>query len=279
MSICLLSLIVPRPDVLGQIFLFSSHTSVPISIIYNISFLFYPVIITYCVDASQSSSLPNTSTTSSASVDHRATDGSTTNKYHQRKTDPTAQLSGHALDEHSHHHSHHHHHHHPHRLAPQQQQPHYTLDDVPRLAEYSAGVYASSAAEHAHFRTYYTDYYVTEIGAGRFDGLPTMAQIDAAEENARTTAVAAAAAAAAAAGAQAAAASRLLGANSGAAVALSAIQRKLHQQGGRMQPSQQRYGRTDASALNASGGTAASGALQVPTGRDNKKYGWFYIEI
>ncbi|XP_017130331.1 RNA-binding protein 5 isoform X1 [Drosophila elegans] len=39
----------------------------------------------------------------------------------------------------------------------------YTLADVPRLAEYSASVYASNPVEHAHYVQYYTDYYTTEI--------------------------------------------------------------------------------------------------------------------
>ncbi|KAH8293285.1 hypothetical protein KR018_007162, partial [Drosophila ironensis] len=65
----------------------------------------------------------------------------------------------------------------------------YTVADVPRLADYSAGLYATSAAEHAHFFQYYKDYYMAEISKGQTD-------------------------------------SNLTEANSGAAVALSAMQRK-----------------------------------------------------
>ncbi|XP_017107331.2 RNA-binding protein 5-A-like isoform X1 [Drosophila bipectinata] len=65
----------------------------------------------------------------------------------------------------------------------------YTLADVPRLAEYSASLYASNPAEHAHYVQYYTDYYTTEIKKKKGDTQVTEA-------------------------------------NSGAAVALSAIQRK-----------------------------------------------------
>lgn len=75
----------------------------------------------------------------------------------------------------------------------------YTLNDVPRLAEYSAGVYAQTKAEHDFYFKYYTDYYTEQINNGLFADLPTMSQIGGT-------------------------------ANSGAAVALSAIQRKQKQQ-------------------------------------------------
>ncbi|XP_026844884.1 RNA-binding protein 5-B-like isoform X1 [Drosophila persimilis] len=66
----------------------------------------------------------------------------------------------------------------------------YTLADVPRLAEYSASLYASNPEEQAHYVQYYTDYYTAEIAkSGPSDP-------------------------------------QLTEANSGAAVALSAIQRK-----------------------------------------------------
>lgn len=65
----------------------------------------------------------------------------------------------------------------------------YTLADVPRLAEYSASLYASNPAEHAHYVQYYTDFYTAEIS--KKSGDPQLTE-----------------------------------ANSGAAVALSAIQRK-----------------------------------------------------
>ncbi|XP_055375070.1 RNA-binding protein 5-like [Condylostylus longicornis] len=73
----------------------------------------------------------------------------------------------------------------------------YTLADVPRLAEYSASMYASSAAEKEHYIKYYTNYYIAEISKGQYGNLPTMHQLGETS------------------------------ANSGAAVALSAIQRKL----------------------------------------------------
>lgn len=75
----------------------------------------------------------------------------------------------------------------------------YTLADVPRLAEYSAGVYAQTTAEHEYYYKYYTDFYVEQINNGQFSNLPTMNQIGDT-------------------------------ANSGAAVALSAMQRKQQKQ-------------------------------------------------
>ncbi|XP_002064909.3 RNA-binding protein 5-A [Drosophila willistoni] len=66
----------------------------------------------------------------------------------------------------------------------------HTLADVPQLAEYSATLYASNPAEKAQYLQYYTDYYTTEITKGNRIG------------------------------------SQLTEANSGAAVALEAIQRK-----------------------------------------------------
>ncbi|KAH8350544.1 hypothetical protein KR067_006962, partial [Drosophila pandora] len=39
----------------------------------------------------------------------------------------------------------------------------YTMADVPRLAEYSASLYATNPAEHTYFVQYYTDYYTAEI--------------------------------------------------------------------------------------------------------------------
>lgn len=112
----------------------------------------------------------------------------------------------------------------------------YTLADVPRLAEYSASVYAQTPAEHDYYYKYYTDYYKEQIKNGMFANLPTMSQLGET-------------------------------ANSGAAVALSAIQRKLKQQ----------YGQTTAptsSAATAATPTAAATTppLQVPNGTDNKRY-------
>lgn len=39
----------------------------------------------------------------------------------------------------------------------------YTLSDVPRLAEYSASIYASNPTEHEHYMKFYTNYYITQI--------------------------------------------------------------------------------------------------------------------
>lgn len=97
----------------------------------------------------------------------------------------------------------------------------YTLADVPRLAEYSASVYASTAAEHDHYFKYYTEFYVGQITKGQYASLPTMSQIGET-------------------------------ANSGAAVAMSAIQRK-----------QKQY---------KTSGSATQSAAKIPNGMDNKKY-------
>lgn len=103
----------------------------------------------------------------------------------------------------------------------------YTLADVPRLAEYSASVYAKTAAEQEYYYKYYTDYYTEEINSGQFGNIPTMSQIGET-------------------------------ANSGAAVALSAIQRKQHKQ----------YEKISQAQTVA----AAPTVLQIPTGQDNRKY-------
>lgn len=83
--------------------------------------------------------------------------------------------------------------------------------------------YASNPAEHDHYYKYYTDYYVAQISNGHYNNLPTMSQIGET-------------------------------ANSGAAVALSAIQRKQKQQ----------------NKVNSS--PAVAQPIQIPTGLDNKKY-------
>lgn len=102
----------------------------------------------------------------------------------------------------------------------------YTLADVPRLAEYSAGVYAQNAAERDYYYKYYTDYYTEQINSGQFNSIPTMSQIGET-------------------------------ANSGAAVALSAIQRKQQKQYEKM---------------NAHQSAAQTAPVQIPTGQDNRKY-------
>lgn len=97
----------------------------------------------------------------------------------------------------------------------------YTLADVPRLAEYSAGVYAQTPAENEYYYKYYTDFYVEQINNGQFSNLPTMNQIGET-------------------------------ANSGAAVALSAMQRKQQKQ-----PQSK---------------TTPTLPIQVPNGDGTKKY-------
>lgn len=109
----------------------------------------------------------------------------------------------------------------------------YTLADVPRLAEYSAGVYAQTTAEYEHYYRYYSDFYTTQIRSGQFSNLPTLSQMGET-------------------------------ANSGAAVALSAIQRKQKQS-------------NNGSTGGSGGGTTAAPVtpaepIQVPNGTDGKKY-------
>lgn len=102
----------------------------------------------------------------------------------------------------------------------------YTLADVPRLAEYSSGVYASTPEEYEHYYKYYSDYYISQINSGQFSNLPTINQMGET-------------------------------ANSGAAVALSAIQRLQKTNNGNNKPT-----------------VAATPAepVQVPNGTDGKKY-------
>lgn len=111
--------------------------------------------------------------------------------------------------------------------AQKQQSNQYTLADVPGLAEYSASVYAKSPAEHDYYYKYYTDYYTEQINNGQFNSIPNMNQMGET-------------------------------ANSGAAVALSAIQRKQQKQ-----------------KLNAMKTFAQAPSIaldQIPNGQDNKKY-------
>lgn len=104
----------------------------------------------------------------------------------------------------------------------------YTLADVPRLAEYSASVYAKNAAEQEYYNKYYTEYYTEQINTGQFGNIPTMSQMGET-------------------------------ANSGAAVALSAIQRKHHKQ----------YEKIN----------QATSSLQVPNGQDNRKYRKYFGKV
>lgn len=82
--------------------------------------------------------------------------------------------------------------------------------------------YASNPAEHDHYYKYYTDYYVAQISNGHYNNLPTMSQIGET-------------------------------ANSGAAVAMSAIQRKQKQN-------------------KANSSQAVNQPVQVPNGLDNRVY-------
>lgn len=111
----------------------------------------------------------------------------------------------------------------------------YTLADVPRLAEYSASVYAQTPAEHDYYYKYYTEYYKEQITNGMFANLPTMSQLGET-------------------------------ANSGAAVALSAIQRKLKQQ------YNQSVTATTTTAAVVGAPVTQTASLQIPNGTDNKKY-------
>lgn len=103
----------------------------------------------------------------------------------------------------------------------------YTLADVPGLAEYSAGVYAKTSAEHDYYYKYYTDYYTEQINNGQFNSIPNMNQIGET-------------------------------ANSGAAVALSAIQRKQQKE--------------KFNAMKTVAQAPAAAPVQIPNGQDNKKY-------
>ncbi|XP_058447315.1 RNA-binding protein 5-A-like isoform X2 [Malaya genurostris] len=111
----------------------------------------------------------------------------------------------------------------------------YTLADVPRLAEYSASVYASNPTEHEHYLQFYTNYYVTQISQGQMTSLPSEAQLGET-------------------------------ANSGAAVAQSALARK--------QSKNKSEASSTASTSTSSNPAAiiAPQPLQIPNGTDGKKY-------
>ncbi|KAH8376787.1 hypothetical protein KR093_001358 [Drosophila rubida] len=117
----------------------------------------------------------------------------------------------------------------------------YTLADVPRLAEYSASLYASTPAEHAHYVQYYTDYYVAEIKKGGQLGGGGSGEAQVTE------------------------------ANSGAAVALSAIQRKQK----KMNSIETTATAAATAAAQAAAAVKASFAAQTvvaPRGNDGKTY-------
>lgn len=52
----------------------------------------------------------------------------------------------------------------------------YTLEDVPRLAEYSANMYANTPEERAAFLQYYQQYYTTQIAEGSAITLPVQVE-------------------------------------------------------------------------------------------------------
>ncbi|EDW03744.1 RNA-binding protein 5-B [Drosophila grimshawi] len=115
----------------------------------------------------------------------------------------------------------------------------YTIGDVPRLAEYSASLYASTPAEHAHYVQYYTDYYLAEIKKG--------GQLSSTGERQVTEA------------------------NSGAAVALSAIQRKQKKMSN-IETTATAAATAAAHAAAAVKATFAAQNVIAPRGNDGKTY-------
>lgn len=109
-------------------------------------------------------------------------------------------------------------------------------------------MYASTPAEHEHYLKYYTDYYIGQITKGHYTNLPTMNQIGQT-------------------------------ANSGAAVALSAIQRKQKQHyknsgggGGAHSNSHHHHHQQHQQQQIQAVQPIVQPPLQVPTGTDNRKY-------
>ncbi|XP_017130339.1 RNA-binding protein 5-A-like isoform X1 [Drosophila elegans] len=109
----------------------------------------------------------------------------------------------------------------------------YTLADVPRLAEYSASLYASNPAEHAHYVQYYTEYYTADISK-KSDPHVTEA-------------------------------------NSGAAVALSAIQRKQKKMNS-IETTITAAATAAAQAAAEVKATFAAQGVSAPRGNDGKTY-------
>lgn len=115
----------------------------------------------------------------------------------------------------------------------------YTLGDVPRLAEYSASLYATTPSQHDQYLQYYSQFYTNEITNGQYDNLPTMQQLGCET------------------------------ANSGAAVALNAIQR---------QKKKLNSIETTATVMaQAVAQAAASIAAEIPKGDDGKIYRKFFL--
>ncbi|XP_055855180.1 RNA-binding protein 5-A-like isoform X1 [Episyrphus balteatus] len=116
----------------------------------------------------------------------------------------------------------------------------YTVADVPRLAEYSASLYASTPAEQEHYLKYYTQYYMTEISKGQFGNLPSVNQLGES-------------------------------ANSGAAVALSAIQRKQSKMKS-IETTATQAAAAAAAAAAATKAAIAAATVVPPRGNDDKQY-------
>lgn len=112
----------------------------------------------------------------------------------------------------------------------------YTFSDVPRLAEYSASLYATNAAEQQYYLSYYTDYYTAQITAGTIAHFPTQAQLGEA--------------------------------NNGAEVALQAIQRKQGKAGGGGSSGKSQQTTT----MSVAETIAMNKPAQIPKGNDGKKY-------
>ncbi|KFB38041.1 AGAP008577-PA-like protein [Anopheles sinensis] len=123
----------------------------------------------------------------------------------------------------------------------------YTLADVPRLAEYSASMYASNAAEHEHYLQYYTEYYTNELSRSQGPSLKTGGPGTASASGMGETA------------------------NSGAAVAQSAIARKQAGPGGKGDKGDA-YGPHGVNSSVSSAPVQSGPQLPVPNGLDGRKY-------
>ncbi|CAO1355886.1 unnamed protein product [Diamesa hyperborea] len=108
----------------------------------------------------------------------------------------------------------------------------YTQKDVPKLAEYSTNLYAQTPAERESYMAYYTDYYKKQIVEGSTSNLPSYSQFEA---------------------------------NSGAAVAQSAIERK-H----KLKTTEIVTAATATSSYSSS--RMAASVVKTPNGKDGKKY-------
>lgn len=122
----------------------------------------------------------------------------------------------------------------------------YTLADVPRLAEYSANLYATTPTEQTQYVKYYTDYYISEIKKGSFSNLPNNIP--------------------------------LTEANSGAAVALSAIQRKQKKMNS-IETTATAAAAAAASAAAAVRSAIAAQSIVTPKGNDGKVYRMYMIRV